>query len=154
MRFLIIALFMMATFASFSQNNLKQTNLLKHLLGCWTVKSFQYLPVSAINEKEANNLLNKNICLQHRKAIIFDVEASLPTYNFSIIRSNSYLHNEYGVTKTELGIISDSLIMINIKSSASPGLFPAQEIILDHNKMYFFKDGAMFILNKRLKSYR
>jgi hypothetical protein len=151
MKYLIIALFLISSLKTFSQKNLHQTNLLNHLFGCWTVKSFQYLPVSAIDENKAINILNKTVCLQNKQVRIFDRESILPNYKFSIINSNIYLYNNYGVTKTELGIESDSLIVINIRSSEAPKLFQDQELVLDyHNRMYFFQDGAMFTLYKRL----
>lgn len=131
----------------------KITDISKILYDRWYVKSFSYLPVSAISDEEAQMFLEQSIFLKQYLAIVFNDTCASPNYSIKKVHTNTYLQY-YRVSKESIGIKSDTIYTIDLTCKTQPKYFNDEspefnvQIIYDGYKLRIIYNGIVFHLEK------
>lgn len=152
-------IFLLLSFELFCQNKLNNTAISKQeIYGNWLVCKYLPCKVSALSQEQVNNLLKGRIIIYPNLSVIFGDTCRALKLSCVKRESRTFLKQEIGIDKGDLGIYLDSIIVYDIGCNMTPSyssnIYPNYSfyIFTGNKKDLFIRyQGVIFQLQRNTK---
>ena len=112
--------------------------------GMWVVEKILPGNITFIDQHQASLFLNKQMLISDSTYLFSDILFHNPTFTFKRMWVND-LFPIYRSNSQEVGILSDSVTMVDVLDSNSPG---RDSFILENNRLIAFREGWFIYFRK------
>lgn len=114
---------------------------------CWHPVNYIYLENYALSKSEINAILKKRICIEKNHLEVFGNSVGSTTYTINNYEAKSYIKENLNLSKSKIGIKSDTLSEIVVTGNDSSGKKAEVILLYDQKRLYYTLDGVLFILS-------
>jgi hypothetical protein len=145
---IIIFLFQGKGFAQYINNS-----NLSAILGEWKVTTNVPMSVSALTDEETAALMGRSLILSLNDANILGDSCNKIKYDINYYETTNFLINEYGMSKEELGISSNTIMVVEVTclGSSRKSVEFDYTIFYDKKRIFINYDGEILILTKSFR---